>query len=150
MCLHNNITVITAAGIGLPFTRASHALGAQHMGLQPSLSSFLCRVSHAVRALLPQRTDACLELWTCALQASCQLPQRQAGRPAGAGRMRRAPGPVPRSSTVEESFLFPWPPSAPCDNVLANHPASIAVAGSDEWDHRTIYGAWNSSCIHVW
>jgi hypothetical protein len=42
------------------------------------------------------------------------------------------------------------PPAAPCDNVLASHPGVLSVAASDPFDHRTILGPWNSSCIHLW
>ncbi|KDD71717.1 hypothetical protein H632_c4510p0, partial [Helicosporidium sp. ATCC 50920] len=38
----------------------------------------------------------------------------------------------------------------PCDNVLATHPATIAVAGVDASNVLSLFGPGNSSCIDLW
>lgn len=38
-------------------------------------------------------------------------------------------------------------PAEPCDNVLAGHPKTISVAGTNSYDHVSYLGPSNSSCI---
>lgn len=57
---------------------------------------------------------------------------------------------MPKCLSSIKLVLTPPRGAAPCENIFAAHPATIPVAATDIYDHRTVFGPSNSTCIDLW